>query len=99
MRLYPGGDKGLGEARAECSVLLPDRERGSVQRGSVQSEHSAADSGPGSGAGHSRPTHTRPHPAAQEEDRTADTSGGRLCCLPLGHQGGESRHVRVNEEF
>lgn len=72
--LYAGGDKGLGKAGAECSVLLPDRECGSVQRSSVQSEHSVAVSGPGGGQRRSRPTHIQPHPAAQEEDRSADTS-------------------------
>ena len=74
MRLSPGGYKGLGEAGAECSVLLPDRERGFVQRSSVQCDHGAAGSGPGSRPRHSRPAHIQPHPAAQEQDRTEDTS-------------------------
>lgn len=92
---YAGGDKRLGEARAECRLLLPDRERGSVQHGSVQSDRGAADSGPGSSQRRSRPAHVRPHPAAQEEDRAADTSGRRLGRLSLGRPGGEGRHVRL----
>lgn len=90
-----GGDEGLGEAGAERSVLLPDRERGFVQHRSFQSDLSAADAGPGSCPRHSRPAHFQSHPAAQEEDRTDDTSICWLCCWPLGHQGGESRHVRL----
>lgn len=90
-----GGDKGLGEAWAECSVLLPDWERGFVQRSSLQSDLSATGSGPVSCPGRPRPVHFQSHPDAQEEDRTEDTSSCWLCCLPLGHQGGKGRHVRL----
>ncbi len=76
-------------------MLLPDRERCFVQRRSVQSDHSAADAGPGCDQRRSRPAHVQLHPAAQEKDGTEDTSSCRLCRLPLGHQSGESRHVRL----
>lgn len=94
-RLYSGGDEGLGEAGAECGVLLPDRECDFMQHSSLQSDHSDAVSGPSGGQRRTRPTHIQPHPAQQEEDRTEDTSRCWFCRLPLGHQGGKSRHVRM----
>lgn len=92
--LYAGGDKGLGEAGAERGVLLPDRERGTVQLSCIQSDRSAAESGPGCSQRRSGPANIQPRPAAQAEDRGADTSDGRLLRLSLGRQGGEGRHVR-----
>lgn len=94
--LYAGGDEGLGEAGAERGVLLPDRERGTVQLSCVQSDRSAAESGPGSSQRRPGPANIQPRPAAQAEDRGADTSNGRLLRLSLGRQGGEGRHVRPN---
>lgn len=88
-----GGDEGPAEAWVERSVLLPDRECGLVLHGSLQRARRLAGCGPGSCPGRCRPAHLQPHPAAQEEDRTEDTSGRRLCGLPLGHQGGKGGHV------
>lgn len=90
-----GGDQGPGEAGAERGVLLPDRERGFVQLSGVQADPGAADRGAGSGQRRAGPARIQPRPAAQEEDGTKDRGGGRRCRLPLGHQGGEGRHVRL----
>lgn len=93
--MHAGGDKGPGEAGAECGVLLPDRERGFVQLSCVQADRGAADRGAGRGQRRVRPACVQPRPAAQEEDRTKDPGGGWCCRLPLGRQGGEGRHVRL----
>lgn len=92
--LYTGGDEGLGETRAERGVLLPDREHGSVHHGSVRSDLPAADCGPGRSQRCPGPTCLQSHPAAQKENRSAGPNCCGLCRLPLGHQGGESGHVR-----
>lgn len=91
--IHPGCDEGPGEAWAECHVLLPDRKCGPVLHCPLQPTYSAAVSGPGSSTRRCGPAHLQPHLAAQEEDGTEDTSRRRLCCLPLGHQGGKGGYV------